>query len=241
MESNSVAYGASLAGAGFDLIKFIKQPQTIIRVLSWVFSIVVFASITAEGYVNASTEVDVKCVFNGNDGVCRYGVGIGVIAFLACIGFLLADALLPSMSSAEERKYVVLADLGFSGAWTFLWFVCFCLTADQWTKTLDTSGIPTDGAHAVIAFSFFSLASWGALTYFALVRFRQGVGDVSRRYADPPTDVTSPYAPPTDITPPYAPPTYPSFQNTGPDVYQQPPFIPNPNPSDQNRYQPPVY
>jgi len=36
MESNSVAYGASLAGAGFDLIKFIKQPQTIIRVLSWV-------------------------------------------------------------------------------------------------------------------------------------------------------------------------------------------------------------
>lgn len=91
----------------------------------------------------------------------------------------------------------------------------------------------------------------GALTYFALVRFRQGVGDVSQSYAGPPTDITSPYAPSTDITSPYAPatditspyapPTYPSFQNTGPDVYQQPPFTPNPDPSDQNRYQPPVY
>uniref|UniRef100_A0A673K7W3 Synaptogyrin 2b n=1 Tax=Sinocyclocheilus rhinocerous TaxID=307959 RepID=A0A673K7W3_9TELE len=138
MESNSAAYGASL-----DLIKFIKQPQTIIRFLSWVFAIVVFASITAEGYVNSSTENQVKCVFNRNEGACHYGVGIGVIAFLACIAFLLADAFLPSMSNAQERKYVVMADLGFSGAWTFLWFVCFCLMADQWSKTQDTSGIPT--------------------------------------------------------------------------------------------------
>uniref|UniRef100_A0A9J8DGB8 Synaptogyrin 2b n=1 Tax=Cyprinus carpio carpio TaxID=630221 RepID=A0A9J8DGB8_CYPCA len=116
MESNSAVYGVSLAGAGFDLIKFIKQPQTIIRFLSWVFAIVVFASITAEGYVNSSSEDQVKCVFNRNDGACHYGVGIGVIAFLACIAFLLADVFLPSMSNAQERKYVVMADLGFSGS-----------------------------------------------------------------------------------------------------------------------------
>lgn len=30
------AYGASLAGGGFDIYKFIRQPQTIVRVLSWV-------------------------------------------------------------------------------------------------------------------------------------------------------------------------------------------------------------
>ncbi|KAK9966973.1 hypothetical protein ABG768_004048 [Culter alburnus] len=231
MESSSAAYGASLAGAGFDLIKFIKQPQTIIRLLSWVFAIVVFASITAEGYVNDYGEAQVKCVFNGNDGACHYGVGIGVIAFLACVVFLLADAYLPLMSNAQERKYVVMADLGFSGSWTFLWFVCFCLMADQWSKTHDTRGIPTDAVHAVIAFSFFSITSWGALTYFALVRFRQGVADVTHNYADPPIDHTSPYAPPT----------YPSFQSAGPDVYQQPPFIPNPDPSGQSSYQPPVY
>uniref|UniRef100_A0A8C1DTN2 Arylformamidase n=2 Tax=Cyprinus carpio TaxID=7962 RepID=A0A8C1DTN2_CYPCA len=116
MESNSAAYGASLAGAGFDPIKFIKQPQTIIRFLSWVFAIVVFASITAEGYVNGSVGVQVRCVFNNNEDACHYGLGIGVIAFLACFAFLLADAILPSMSNAQERKYIVMADLGFSGS-----------------------------------------------------------------------------------------------------------------------------
>lgn len=30
------AYGASLAGGGFDFFKFIRQPQTIVRLLSWV-------------------------------------------------------------------------------------------------------------------------------------------------------------------------------------------------------------
>lgn len=235
MESRSVAYGASLAGAGFDLVKFIKQPQTVVRLLSWVFAIVVFSSITAEGYVNSTDEAEVRCVFNRNDGACHYGVGIGVIAFLACVGFLLADAILPLISNAQERKYIVMADLAFSGCWTFLWFVCFCLTADQWSKTSDRSGIPTDAVHAVIAFSFFSIASWGALTYFAVVRFRQGVEEVTQSYTDPPPDLSSPY-PST-----YTPPTYPSFQNTGADIYQQPPFTPNPDPSGQTSYQPPVY
>lgn len=32
----SSAYGASLAGGTFDLESFVKQPQTILRCLSWV-------------------------------------------------------------------------------------------------------------------------------------------------------------------------------------------------------------
>ncbi|XP_018956691.1 synaptogyrin-2-like [Cyprinus carpio] len=235
MESNSAAYGASLAGAGFDPIKFIKQPQTIIRFLSWVFAIVVFASITAEGYVNGSVGVQVRCVFNNNEDACHYGLGIGVIAFLACFAFLLADAILPSMSNAQERKYIVMADLGFSAAWTFLWFVCFCLLADQWLKTQNTIGIAISAVHAIIAFSFFSIGSWAALTYFALVRFRQGVVDMTQNYTDPPADPTSPY--PTT----YMPQTYPSFQNNGQEIFQQPPISPNPDPSDQTSFQPPVY
>ncbi|XP_026131700.1 synaptogyrin-2-like [Carassius auratus] len=235
MESNSTAYGASLAGAGFDLIKFIKQPQTIIRFLSWVFSIVVFATITAEGYMNSNVGVQVKCVFNDNEGACHYGAGIGVIAFLACFAFLLADALLPSMSNAQERKYIVMADLCFSAVWTFLWFVCFCLLADQWSKTNDTRAIHKDAVHAIITFSFFSIGSWGALTYFALIRFRQGVKDVTQNYADPPADPTSVY-PET-----YTPTTFPSFQSNGQEIFQQPPISPNPDPSGQSSYQPPDY
>lgn len=75
----------------------------------------VFSTITAEGYVNSADEAEVRCVFNRNDGACHYGVGIGVIAFLACVGFLLADAILPLISNAQKRKYIVMADLAFSG------------------------------------------------------------------------------------------------------------------------------
>lgn len=48
----------------------------------------------------------------------------------------------------------------FPGAWTFLWFVCFCLLASQWGKTHETGGIPMDAARATLAFSFFSIATW---------------------------------------------------------------------------------
>lgn len=32
----NTAYGASFAGGAFDLASFVKQPQTILRLLSWV-------------------------------------------------------------------------------------------------------------------------------------------------------------------------------------------------------------
>ena len=75
----------------------------------------VFATITTEGYVNSSHTADAKCIFNQNDSACHYAVGIGVMAFLACVGFLVLDVYVPFMSNAQERKYAVMADLGFSG------------------------------------------------------------------------------------------------------------------------------
>lgn len=30
------AFGVSLVGGGFDIYKFVRQPQTIVRILSWV-------------------------------------------------------------------------------------------------------------------------------------------------------------------------------------------------------------
>lgn len=76
---------------------------------------VVFACITTEGYVNTPYSAEAKCIFNQTDSACRYAVGIGVIAFLACVAFLLLDVYVPFMSNAQERKYVVMADMGFSG------------------------------------------------------------------------------------------------------------------------------
>ena len=80
-----------------------------------IFSIVVFATITAEGYVNKSTAQEAFCMFNQNASACSYGVAIGVLAFLACVVFFALDAYQPQISNATERKYIVAGDLAFSG------------------------------------------------------------------------------------------------------------------------------
>ncbi|XP_037332878.2 synaptogyrin-2a [Pungitius pungitius] len=221
------AYGASLAGGAFDAVTFVKQPQTILRCLSWVFSIVVFATITGEGYINSVTGDETKCMFNENDSACNYGVGIGVLAFLACVVFLILDAYFPQISNAKERKLIVMGDLIFSGAWTFLWFVCACLLANQWSKTTATIAIPQDAARAVVTFSFFSIATWGLSFYFALGRYLEGVSDFDQGYRDPANDQSTPYPPS-----PYA-------SSSGPTGYQQSPF--SNNQEQPGEYQPPAY
>lgn len=239
---SSSAYGVSLAGKGLDFCKFIRQPQTIVRLLSWIFALVVFSIITNEGFINSPTTIQAKCIFNQNDSACHYAVGIGVIGFLACVAFVMTDLYLPFMSNAQERKYVVIADLGFSGVWTFLWFVCFCLLTSEWARTHDVTGIPMDGARGTIAFSFFSIATWGILTYFALGRFRRGVSDVTLP-TEPPTDQHTPYPPtyaPTSYNPTtYTPTTYSTYPSS--DLHQQPAFVPNIQPQVDSGYQPPNY
>ncbi|XP_070779224.1 synaptogyrin-2a [Enoplosus armatus] len=227
MQSN--AYGASLAGGAFDFEHFVKQPQTILRCLSWLFSIVVFATITAEGYVNPVNKDETKCMFNDNDSACSYGVGIGVLAFLACVVFLILDGYFPQISNAKERKFIVIADLVFSAAWTFLWFICFCVLASQWSKT-NSSAVAADAARAVVAFSFFSIITWSLLSYFAFGRYRQGVREFDQEYRDPANDQTTPYPPA-----PYAS----SSSSSGPTGYQQSPF--SHSQEQPGEYQPPAY
>lgn len=53
-------------------------------------------------------------MFNGKTQACNFGVGIGVLAFLACVIFLILDAYFPKISNAKERKCIVLGDLVFS-------------------------------------------------------------------------------------------------------------------------------
>ncbi|KAF3846308.1 hypothetical protein F7725_003386 [Dissostichus mawsoni] len=205
-EMQSSAYGASLAGGAFDVIHFVKQPQTILRCLSWLFSIVVFATITAEGYINQTKEQNAKCIFNANDSACSYGVGIGVLAFMACVLFLIVDAYFPQISNAKERKVIVLGDL--------------------WSQTPNTTEAAGDAARAIVAFSFFSIITWGLLCFFALGRYRQGVNEFEQEYRDPANDQSTPYPPS-----PYA--------SSGPTGYQQSPFS---NKQEQpGEYQPPAY
>ncbi|KAK1162266.1 hypothetical protein AOXY_G18632 [Acipenser oxyrinchus oxyrinchus] len=219
-------YGASNAGGAFDFMHFAQQPQTISRVLSWVFAIIVFACITAEGYINPSGTSVEHCVFGGSLDACHYGVGIGLLAFLAATAFFILDIYFPQISNANKRKYIVIADLVFSGVWSFLWFVGFCFLTNKWVTMTETPLVGSDSARAVITFSFFSIFTWGLLACFALRRYRQGMGEFPQSYTDPAPDTTGSYA---------------EYPPVGVESYQQPPFVANPDPSGEGGYQPPVY
>ncbi|XP_018595618.2 synaptogyrin-3-like [Scleropages formosus] len=227
MEGRS--FGAGRAGVAFDPIAFVKQPQTIFRILSWIFSIVVFGSIVNEGYVNSGSE-RLHCIFNKNNDACNYGITIGVVAFLACTFFFVLDIHFPQISSVKDRKKAVLLEIGFSGFWTFLWFVGFCFLANQWQRT-SPKELPlnqgADAARAAIAFSFFSIITWAALTVRAVQKYMLG------------TDMTLFATDHFDGNPTIQPyPTGSGMETT--DTYQSPPFTENLE-SGSKGYQVPTY
>ncbi|NXG66478.1 SNG3 protein, partial [Hemiprocne comata] len=155
------SFGAGRAGGAVDPVDFLKQPQTILRVITWIFSIVVFGSIVNECYVNKDGP-DLLCIFNENESACSYGIAVGVIAFFGCIFFFVVDLYFQQISSVKDRKRAVLLDLGFSGLLSFLWFVAFCFLANQWQQTTMSTGVSqgADAARAAISFSFFSIIVW---------------------------------------------------------------------------------
>uniref|UniRef100_A0A8C5WGG2 Synaptogyrin n=1 Tax=Leptobrachium leishanense TaxID=445787 RepID=A0A8C5WGG2_9ANUR len=224
------SFGAGRAGGGFDPIEFLKQPQTILRILSWVFSIVVFGSIINEGYINIDSP-QLHCIYNRNEGACNYAITVGLIAFFACVFFIILDIYFPQISSVKDRKRAVLLDMGFSGLWSFMWFVSFCFLTNQWQNTEPRQEVyqGADAARAGIAFSFFSILSWVAMALKALQRYKLGT-DMSLFATDQlPTGPNSGY------------PGYPAgsgIENT--ETYQSPPFTENVD-SDLKGYQVPSY
>ncbi|KPP61933.1 synaptogyrin-1-like [Scleropages formosus] len=158
-----MAYGAGKAGGAFDPFTFIRQPPTILRMVSWLFTIVIFGSIANEGYVNRPDEVEEYCIFNRNQHACNYGVAMGTLAFLSCAAFLVLDVYFPQISSIKDRKKAVLADIGVSAFWSFMWFVGFCFLTNQWQAAKQEDNPLNEGAdaaRAAITFSFFSIFTW---------------------------------------------------------------------------------
>ncbi|KAI4884007.1 hypothetical protein NFI96_019531, partial [Prochilodus magdalenae] len=194
-----------------------------------IFSMVVFGSIINEGYVNIGSE-RLYCVFNKNYDACNYGITIGLIAFLACIFFFMLDVKFQQISSVKDRKKAVMLEIGFSGFWTFLWFVGFCFLANQWQRTTPDE-LPlnqgADAARAAIAFSFFSIFTWAGLTVRAVQKYLLGT-DMSL--------FTTEHADGNQTIQPY--PTGPGPETT--DTYQSPPFTENLD-SNAPTYQVPIY
>ncbi|XP_012672274.1 synaptogyrin-1a isoform X2 [Clupea harengus] len=170
------AYGAGKAGGAFDPLTFFQQPQTIVRLVCWLFSIVIFGCIANEGYVNRPDEIDEYCIFNRNQNACNYGVGMGTLTFLCSAAFLALDVYFPQITSVKDRKKAVLADIGVSAFWSFMWFVGFCLLANQWQVSKEEDNPLKEGADAArasVTFAFFSIFTWGALSLLGLERLKR--------------------------------------------------------------------
>jgi len=75
-------------------------------------AVVVFGCITDQGWVNNS------CVYNNNGDACRFGSAIGIIAFLALMAFLVSDAMIDTIVNVMHKKYIIVTDIAFSGAFT---------------------------------------------------------------------------------------------------------------------------
>ncbi|KAJ8318932.1 hypothetical protein KUTeg_004023 [Tegillarca granosa] len=196
------AYGAGKAGAPFDPMAFIKKPSVILRTVSTIWAIIVFGCIIAEGWHGQ------HCQMHDDPNACGYGTGIGILAFLICIAFLIVDAMFDNISSVQYRKYVVIADISLSD------------NAIYRAK----NGYGRDHIQAAIAFSFFSILTWGGLTFFAVRRYREGGQDAFQSGYEPNQNVSSPYSsfPGSDTGDPYQQPPF-SGQKEAPD-YQQPTY-----------------
>nr|QQY02467.1 synaptogyrin 1 [Cryptocotyle lingua] len=170
------AFGALKSSGGFNVLEFLKQPAVILRIVAILAAIIVFGSISSGG----KTEKHI-CIFHGASSACSYATAIGVFAFLGATGFLIIDGMFNSISNVNKRRQVVIGELGFSGLWTFLWFVGFCLLTNKWTTTEEkwlnkheVKGWQENNARAAIVFSLVSTGLWAGITFFALQRFRLG-------------------------------------------------------------------
>ncbi|XP_070837215.1 synaptogyrin-1a isoform X3 [Chaetodon trifascialis] len=170
------AYGAGKAGGAFDPLTFIRQPQTVVRILCWLFSIVILGCVANEGYVNRPEEVEEFCIFNRNQNACNYAVSMGALCFLCSTGFLALDSYFPQITGVKDRKKAVMADIGVSALWSVVWFVGFCFLANQWQVSKEEDNPLNEGAdaaRATIIFSFFSVFTWGGLTLLSLERLKR--------------------------------------------------------------------
>jgi hypothetical protein len=52
---------------------------------------------------------------NENAGACSIGVGVGALAFITLVFFLIVDARFDSLSSIKIRRRAVVSDLAISG------------------------------------------------------------------------------------------------------------------------------
>ena len=132
------------------------------------FAIIVFGCISSSGWyflqpTNLLEGLQGKevCVMNMDSTACHFSTLVGIVAFLASIGFLVGEWFFEQMSSIKTRKHYVIFDMAFSGLWAFFYFVTFIYMCIAWSKTDDVKfDFASSNIYGAIFFAFLSIFGW---------------------------------------------------------------------------------
>ncbi|KAI5698648.1 hypothetical protein M8J76_004532 [Diaphorina citri] len=175
---STAAYGAGKAGGTFDPLTFVKKPQVVLKLVCFLFGVIVYWCISSGSWYPEGESKKEVCLFNKDASACMYGSTIGFFGLLGAAAFVAGEYFFEQMSSAKSRKHFVIGDMGFSGLWALLYFISFCYLANQWSDTSEKDvpeSASTGDAYSAILFSFFSIFTWAGSAWFAYQRFLQGV------------------------------------------------------------------
>lgn len=106
--------------------------------------------------------------------VCHYATFVGIVGFLASIGFLVGEWFFEQMSSIKSRKHYVILDMAFSGVWALFYAIAFIFMANSWRKSDEMFSFAKANIIGGIFFSFLSVFFWLGSVGLAYQRFKAG-------------------------------------------------------------------
>ncbi|KAL5965406.1 Synaptogyrin-1 [Taenia solium] len=169
----------------------LTSPNVILRGVSVVFCIIILACIDRDGYFAG------RCMFYSGGSACSFALAVTSLGLIFCLIYMTIDVGFLSLPQ-KYRRHITMFELGFSGFWTFVFFVLFCYMADHWrisdAEKEDLTLINLSNIRASIAFAFFSIFSWGGMTYAAYKRhisiqsYNQYADDMTEASRDPHAD-----------------------------------------------------
>jgi len=174
---NSAGFGMTNSASAFDPMTFIKRPSVIARFVCLLLAILIMACISGGGYYTMQSGQ--VCLFGSGEGggPCGWGIALAVFAMLASGGFLVvSEVYFARVSNANTRRQIVICDLAVAALFTVLTFLTFCIMTSAWgTELPDYFVYDKNPCRAALAFYFFSIISWGAVSYLVFRTYREGV------------------------------------------------------------------
>merc|ERR1712212_1285374 len=164
--------GSSFNGPSRWTYKKMKLPLTTVGA---VCSIIVFGSISSQGWQYHQEKAQEICIINRSNTACNLGTGVGILAFLAALGLIGGEYMFERMSSLESRKHYVVCDCIVSGIWSATFLVTFSTVAHQWSASTEPpAGYGHRNISAAIFFSFCSIFTWAGCSLISWQRYKAG-------------------------------------------------------------------